>query len=114
MPDKTARTTANIPYFRSPEFKDVYSNNARIAASPFDFTILFGRMTEVGGGAALEDIVHVRMSPYQFKILVKYMEDTLASWEEVFGSLPANLPTLKKETILAGMKNMKEMAFKAP
>jgi hypothetical protein len=96
------------PYFRSAEFKDIYSNNVRMAASPFDFTMMFGRMTDIGTGVTgLEDVVHARLSPYQFKILVKNAVATLEAWEEVFGNIPVSVPEVKKETIVDGLMNMK-------
>jgi hypothetical protein len=98
---------AGHPYFRSAEFKDVYSNNVRIAASPLDFTMMFGRLTELGGVTSLEDVVHTRLSPYQFKILVKQVVSGLEAWEEVFGNIPVNLPEIKKETMVEALTNMK-------
>jgi|GEM_PF-4412834 len=95
------------PSLRSAEFKDIYSNNVRIAASPLDITLIFGRLTEIGGGTVLEDLVHTRLSPYQFKILVKQVSTSLEAWEEVFGNIPVNLPEIKKEAVVEALTNMK-------
>jgi Protein of unknown function (DUF3467) len=102
--------TQAVPQFRSPEFKDIYSNNSRISASPFDFTMMFSRMADVGGGVtALEDLVHVRMSPYQFKIFVEHLVDTLSAWEELFGNIPETMPrSTSKQAIIDGLKNLRK------
>jgi hypothetical protein len=107
---KNAPTNVAVqPTLRSAEFKDIYSNNVRIAASPLDITLIFGRLTEIGGGTVLEDLVHTRLSPYQFKILVKHVSISLEAWEEVFGNIPVTLPEIKKEAIVEALTNMKNL-----
>jgi hypothetical protein len=50
-----------------------------------------------------------RLSPYQFKILVKQVSTSLEAWEDVFGNIPVTLPEIKKEAIVEALANMKTL-----
>ena len=46
---------------RNPAFRDIYSNNNRLAVSPFDFSVTFGRIVEPTMGVnVVEDEVVVQ------------------------------------------------------
>ena len=98
---------SNIVAFRSPEHKDVYSNNQRIAVSPSDITIVFSRLGEGGIVPAVEDLVTVRLSPYQFKTFAGVLMNALEAWEETFGEIPSMQAPMTVESLKAAMEAMK-------
>jgi Protein of unknown function (DUF3467) len=94
---------------RSPDYFDIYSNANRMGVSPFDLSVTFSRIADLGiGVAALEDLGSVRMSPQQFKLLVQSMAATLSTWEEVFGTV--TIPTIHMDTVRLkdGLQKMKD------
>ena len=105
------KTQANIPQqvVRGPEFKDIYSNVSRVGATPFDFSVTFGKLVEVPNVMnVIEDLIVVRFSPQQFKSLTDALVRTLSAWERTFGEIKKTTPDLKDEIIDDLMKKLRE------
>lgn len=76
---------------RAPGYLDCYSNSLRIGFTPMDLALTFGRTEDAPhGGAQVEDVVTVRMSPHQFKALTQAAGAVLERWERMFGEIPGN------------------------
>ena len=98
---------------RSAEFRDIYSNNARVGVSPWDISITFALAKEIVPGTIIaEDQAVVRMSPQQFKTFAEAIMTTLQAWEEVFGEIKATSPPLSAAQTKQGIVNLKEAVFK--
>lgn len=95
----------NFPAFRRPEHLDIYSNAQRIGVSASDLTIIFSRMGE--SGPAVEDLVTVRLSPYQFKTLAGVLTNALKAWEETLGEIPTILAAPTVESLRPAMEALK-------
>jgi Protein of unknown function (DUF3467) len=90
-----SNTKGNVPQqiVRGPEFKDIYSNVSRVGATPFDFSVTFGKIVEIPGATnAIEELITVRFSPQQFKSLTDGLVRMLASWERTFGEIKKTTP----------------------
>ena len=105
---------AHLASVRSPDFKDIYSNNSRLSISPFDFAVTFGRITEPAMGVnVVEDEVVVRMSVQQFKTFLESSSSALAAWEEVFGEIKLTTkPHSSSKEMIEGVRRLKEMVDK--
>lgn len=105
------KTQVNVPQqvVRGSEFKDVYSNVSRVGATPFDFSVTFGKIVEIPNVTnVIEDLIVVRFSPQQFKSLTDALVRTLAAWERTFGEIKKTTPDLKDEIIDDLMKKLRE------
>jgi hypothetical protein len=105
------KTKSNVPpqVVRGAEFKDIYSNISRVSASPFDFSITFGKIVEVQNVTnVIEDLVVVRFSPQQFKSMTDGLVRTLAAWERTFGEIKRTVPDHKDEVLDDLMKKLRE------
>jgi hypothetical protein len=114
MPDTKTRPrhNAGTQAVRSPEFKDIYSNSSKVGASPFDFSIIFGRSVEVPDvGNVTEELVSVRFSPQQFKSMIDGLTRTLAAWERAFGEIKKTSSDHNDEKFDELMKTMHDKAF---
>jgi hypothetical protein len=113
MPDtKTNAKHTGMQFVRSPEFKDIYSNVSRVAASPFDFSINFGKSVEMPDiGNVTEELITVRFSPQQFKSMIDGLTRTLAAWERAFGEIKKTSPDHNDEAFDVLMKAMRDRAF---
>ena len=99
---------------KSADFKDIYTNSSRISISPFDMSMMFGRTIELSPtGHAVEDLAHVRMSPYQFKIFVQAMVNTLEAWEAAFGALPEVAHSASAAATKEGVMALKKAVMKS-
>jgi hypothetical protein len=111
MPNTNTKTQGKVPQqiVRGSEFKDVYSNVSRVGATPFDFSVTFGKIVEVPNVTnVIEDLIIVRFSPQQFKSLTDGLVRTLAAWERIFGEIKKTTPDLKDEKIEDLMKRLRE------
>jgi hypothetical protein len=98
---------------RSADYKDIYSNNARVGITPWDFTVVFALSKEFTPGTMIaEDQVAVRMSPEQFKVVCNSLSSTLKAWEEVFGNILETTPITPDTQIKANIKALRDAAFR--
>ena len=75
-------------FVRSQAYFDVYSNHTKLQITPFDISIIFGRIDEFPGmGNVIEDMGIVRLSPAHFKLLTASLQSTLENWEKLFGEI---------------------------
>jgi Protein of unknown function (DUF3467) len=99
---------------RGPDFVDLYANASRVGITPFDFSMVFSRTSEIAPGVPFfEELAVVRMAPHQFKVFVETMNSTLTAWESVFGAIPLAGPTIPVDNLRASMLNMKQMIEKS-
>jgi hypothetical protein len=92
---------------KSEDFKELYANHLRMAITPVDLAIWFGRITEVSvGNPGVEEQIGIRLSPQTFKTLVGNLNNILAVYESQFGIVPVvNKPM---EDILSAFKEAAE------
>lgn len=108
-PAPTPILISSMQMVKSPDFKDLYSNSPRVSMTPFDMTLMFGKIIEPSPGVnVIEDLAHVRLSPYQFKAFVQSMVVALDAWEETFGTINSIIPPMMKESVSAGMESLKK------
>jgi hypothetical protein len=94
---------------RAANFIDTYSNTVRIGITPFDISIIFGRISEKSiGDSAVEDIAQVRVSPHFFKNLVNSLQNTINSWESAFGTITETMPHADQSTFESATNLLKE------
>src|SRR5438045_572320 len=95
MPEdkKVQQGVTNYKYVNAPDFRTIYSNNAHFYSHLFDFSIMFGEVTNVEqidentGNVIVEDKVKITMSPLQAKIFVAVAQRQLQAYEQRFGEL---------------------------
>jgi hypothetical protein len=109
MPNTKTQAKGPQEVVRGSEFKDIYSNVSRVGATPFDFSVTFGKIVEVPNVTnVIEDLIVVRFSPQQFKSLTDGLVRTLAAWEREFGEIKKTTPDLKDERFDNLMKKLRE------
>jgi len=104
----TAATPPQVNFMRAPSFVDIYTNNMRAGATPWDISFTFSRMTDIGNMQFQEDLAVVRMSPQQLKELSKLVAVLLPAWESVFGEIKSFSPERTVEEILPGLVTMRD------
>lgn len=76
---------------RSPNYADIYINGANVGGSAYDLiitgTVLRPKATGSDRGY-LDEVVTLRQSPTHFKSLVGMMLETIAFYEDQYGTLP--------------------------
>ncbi|MGB9561188.1 MAG: DUF3467 domain-containing protein [bacterium] len=77
------------------EAEGVYANFAVISHSPSEFVIDFARI--LPGLAKAKVYARVIMSPYNFKVLARAIEDNIKKYEERFGEI--KVPGEKERSI---------------
>lgn len=114
MPDTKNQPIENTDFsYRVDEnYRSVYSNQAMISSTVFDFAMTFGDIvsvtTDLSGSAAsatVEQRVRVIMSPLHFKIFAVTCLQNVKNYEERFGKI--NMPggeDLEKAVTMAPAK----------
>lgn len=77
-----------MPVHRSDNFVRVYSNNAGIVATPFDFVLTFGEVHRTAEKTYVEQTVSVTMSPQHVKALTVILFNNLKEYEKHVGPIP--------------------------
>jgi Protein of unknown function (DUF3467) len=86
--DAKVTIIAQLPRVRDPLYREVYSNVSTTMLGTFDVTLLFQKQTEVAPGQPVAmDQVAVILAPQHFKALVRSLNETLAAYEAVYGTL---------------------------
>jgi hypothetical protein len=86
--DAKVTIIAQLPRVRDPLYREVYSNVSTTMLGTFDVTLLFQKQTEVAPGQPVAmDQVAVVLAPQHFKALVRSLNETLAAYEAVYGTL---------------------------
>jgi hypothetical protein len=81
------------------DYRSLYSNNAVLAISSFDFSVTFGEIagTDENGRLVVDQHTKIMMSPLHMKILVRVLNDNLKAFESNFGEI--RVPGEERETI---------------
>ncbi|MGB8214042.1 MAG: DUF3467 domain-containing protein [Anaerolineales bacterium] len=82
------KPTTNIPIEIPPDLHPAYANLARIAHAPAEFVLDFARILP-GDSKAIVD-ARVIMSPVALKLFVQAVNENLARYESIFGTI--NIP----------------------
>ena len=73
---------------RDHQYRDLYANASLTTLGPFDVTLIFQKIGDIGGGQlATVDLASVTMSPQHFKGFVRSLNETLVAYEKTFGEL---------------------------
>lgn len=89
--------------FKTPDFRQYYSNHMRLGLTPVDVALTFGRLVEPTPNVTRpEEQFTVRFSPQFFKILVTNLTGLLTAYEGQFGEIPISNKT--PQEALAGIK----------
>jgi hypothetical protein len=88
--ESATKTSINKPSetVRSPNYRDVYANNLKLALTPFDIVAILGVTSEQPPGTAvIEEQVTLRLSPQFCKNLATQLSNVVAVWETQFGEI---------------------------
>ena len=87
MSEVTYVTSIPTTTQKSSTYRESYANNSRLALTPVDLVIVFGRVTDTNNVPVIEDDYLVRMSPQAFKIFAANIASLVATWESQFGEI---------------------------
>jgi hypothetical protein len=101
------KLTSNVPTktLRTEKYRESYANNSRLALTPVDMAIIFGRVTEVDKEAVVEDDYLVRMSPQAIKILAASISHLVTTWESQFGEIDISKMSRHPNEILSSIRS---------
>ncbi len=111
--------TAQLPRGRDPQFREVYANMSMATLGAYDITLLFQKQSEINPGQMFAvDQVAVVLAPQHFKALVRSLNETLAAYETVYGTLTIpdaeTAPQRTAEEIATVIKAAREKALSKP
>jgi|ERR1700677_4061263 hypothetical protein len=98
---KPRETTKDVPtmaqpiFVRSPDFKNYYVNNVKIAITSNDFNLICGQINspdQEGSAAIVEDQLSIRLSPQTLRVVAASLTSALEGWEKIFGKLSELTP----------------------
>jgi hypothetical protein len=73
---------------RAADFRDVYSNQARLTITPSDFNLIFSRANDRGPGLLmLEDLISVRLAPLTAKTISLHLQAVIEAFESAMGTI---------------------------
>jgi hypothetical protein len=85
-----ANVPTNYTNVRMPDYRTVYANNAVFKVGVYDFSMIFGEVTDVDiekSSLTVEQHVKVTMSPLHAKIFVAVALQQIKSYEDQFGKI---------------------------
>ena len=108
MPDPEVNVdeNPNIKNIRGSDFRSVYCNQTAFSSTAFDFSMIFGEITEVNQEEkqlTVEQRVRVVMSPLHFKIFTYTCLQNIKNYESAFGKIRA-----PEGTTAAGVESLAE------
>ena len=72
----------------APEYRENYANSVQIRPSLWDFTLLFGRVTQTAPDLVqIHNFEAIYMSPQQAKALLNLMQQHVTQYEATFGEI---------------------------
>ena len=82
-----------VVHVQAEKFQSIYTNNANIQISYFDFRFDFRQlMPGADGGMVVERMASVVMSPQHAKALLGVLTENIRQYEEQFGSITMQRP----------------------
>jgi len=96
-----AKKTRPVKRTKAPEYVTVYSNNAEIQLTPWDFRIRLGHIQQATENLLeIEDVAAIYMSPPHMKAFVEAASQNLAKYESLFGPIldPTEIAKKSEET----------------
>jgi len=102
---------ASLVNRRAPDFRTIYTNNAKFAITPFDFSFILNEVTETEKGEVyVEQKARITMSPLNAKIFAFVLTQNVANFEKQFGEIhiPDNLFSVATVSPVAEAKTTKE------
>lgn len=92
MPDNVMMQVAQ-QVTKAPDFKNLYSNNVQLTATPFDIVFIFGENQALKDNFLIvEQLAKVTMSPQHAKVFSQLLADNIAKWEQTFGPIVVPKP----------------------
>lgn len=100
--DKSKEPVARPPRttFRSPAFVQIYANTSQGAFTPWDISVIFGRLAFLDGEPASEELASITLSPHHAKAVAAVLAHAVASWEKQFGEIAlgsGQMPSINEE-----------------
>jgi hypothetical protein len=82
---------------KSPDFMAIYANNVHMGISLFDFSLIFGEVTdaEKDGKVVVNQKVRVILSKEMAKVLSALLAQNVAAYEEEYGTIVVPQPKAK-------------------
>jgi hypothetical protein len=108
--NKQIETPDNYQVRRSEKFVRVYSNNAAVIGTPFDFVLTFGEVIRLSEETYIEQTASVTMSPQHAKALAVVLLNNIKEYEKNMGTIP--LPM--SDTSESGQENPPKESAKQP
>jgi hypothetical protein len=93
-------TIATLPHVRGEDHKTIYANFAQGAITPWDLSIIFGRIGETEEGKpAIIDVATVVITIPLAKAFMGVLQGNIRSWEEQFGEaqMPKGLVAAQRQ-----------------
>ena len=93
--DNQPEVRTDFQWHKDPDYKSVYSNQAQISSTVFEFSMVFGDIVNVTvsedgiANALVEQRGRVVMSPLHFKIFAVSCMNHVKGYEERFGKITA-------------------------
>lgn len=87
------RNRQQVVHVQSEKFQSLYTNNANIQISYFDFRFEFRQlMPGADGGIVVERMASVVMSPQHAKAFLGVLAENIRQYEEQFGAIKMERP----------------------
>ena len=99
---------------QSDDFVRIYSNNIHLSASIFDFSLVFGEITDEqteDGKSIVEQKARVILSKEMTKVLLALLDANIKAYEEQFGEIIIPKPKkqlTKEQQVLASASRRKK------
>jgi hypothetical protein len=86
--EQAVERQSNPQAIKSPDFRSVYANGARLRYSTWDITIGFTRSIDTGEGIiASEALIEITCSPAHMKAVAGALNEAVRAYEERFGAI---------------------------
>ena len=113
---KDENLLTEIPSVQSTSYREIYCNQAKMAATPWDFRATFAHIKPTDKGPVGTDEVTIVMSPQHAKAFISHWQKTVENYERLYG--PVIDPTSKvielKTQALASEKTGDNKKAKSP
>lgn len=116
MSKEDSETSMSKTVVQSPQYRIVYSNQAKMAATPWDFRVTFAHINPAHNGEAVtEEEMTVVMSPQHAKAFMTHWQKTIKGYEEAYGEINDPTPKITEimDKVSADQKNKDHKKTKA-
>jgi Protein of unknown function (DUF3467) len=88
QPPDQSQMIQMVGFARSPDFRYLFANNARLRVAPGEITLIFTYNDEPPPGQTMTELTSVSLSPTHAKRLSVMLAEMLRAYEIKFGAIP--------------------------